>query len=403
MAAVERRYGFEEGGTVQLAPALRLVPEPQAAPLSPVEPGVAERREEEARLARAERAVDQNDFDEVLAVLAGAHPSAAAFPDLALRALLAESWARMSLGQMDGAVELLERGRAIAERPAFGDLERAEVLFRLGCCRFNLSSIANAIALFTLALELCDRSAVASDRLRARILEWRSRCYQRARDWEAARADVERALELAESIGDEDTIAYGYFQASLIAEREGQWLLARFYAEEARDRYDRLGDRLNLHKLLNNLGGINFLLGETTQAVACLKEAFRLALELENDVGAGYAMSSLAQVQLRTGEPAQAEQHAKRALELLAGRVDHLDETGNAQLVLGRALLGQNRHDEAEQVFHAAHGSFERLGSVSHRAAAWIAQGELASARGDDCEAAALYKRAAETLQDFHF
>ena len=209
---------------------------------------------------------------------------------------------------------------------------------------------------------------------RARILEWRSRCYQRARDWEAARADVERALELAESIGDEDTIAYGYFQASLIAEREGQWLLARFYAEEARDRYDRLGDRLNLHKLLNNLGGINFLLGETTQAVACLKEAFRLALELENDVGAGYAMSSLAQVQLRTGEPAQAEQHAKRALELLAGRVDHLDETGNAQLVLGRALLGQNRHDEAEQVFHAAHGSFERLGSVSHRAAAGAAR-----------------------------
>ena len=51
----------------------------------------------------------------------------------------------------------------------------------------------------------------------------------------------------------------------------------------------------------------------------------------------------------------------------------------------------------------AADTSFEQLSSVSHRAAAWVAQGDLAQKRGADREAARLYRRAAEALQDFRF
>jgi hypothetical protein len=54
-------------------------------------------------------------------------------------------------------------------------------------------------------------------------------------------------------------------------------------------------------------------------------------------------------------------------------------------------------------MFKAAEGSFEQLSSVSHRAAAWVAQGDLAVRRGDDRQAAHLYRRAAEALQDFRF
>src|SRR5207237_9666339 len=105
------------------------------------------------------------------------------------------------------------------------------------------------------------------------------------------------------------------------------------------------------HTLLTNLGGIDFLLGEHQRAVGCLKESFRIALELGTDVGAAYAMSSLAQVQLHTGELEQAERHALRALELLDGREDHLAEIGNAQLVLAQALAAGHRYDEAERAF----------------------------------------------------
>jgi tetratricopeptide (TPR) repeat protein len=71
--------------------------------------------------------------------------------------------------------------------------------------------------------------------------------------------------------------------------------------------------------------------------------------------------------------------------------------------VLGRALLEQNRLDEAQEFLRAADSSFEQLSSASHRAAAWVALGDVSAKRGNDREAAHLYRRAAETLQDFRF
>ena len=47
--------------------------------------------------------------------------------------------------------------------------------------------------------------------------------------------------------------------------------------------------------------------------------------------------------------------------------------------------------------------TFTRLGSASHLAAAWIERGDLARSVGDLDGAAALYRRSAESLQDFHF
>jgi hypothetical protein len=66
-------------------------------------------------------------------------------------------------------------------------------------------------------------------------------------------------------------------------------------------------------------------------------------------------------------------------------------------------VLEQDRLEEAEEWFEAADGSFEQLGSGSHRASAWVAQGDLAARRGEDRAAAHLYRRAAEALQDVRF
>ena len=137
--------------------------------------------------------------------------------------------------------------------------------------------------------------------------------------------------------------------------------------------------------------------------MAYLKDAFRVALDAGNDADAGQFVCSLAEVHLGTGDVEQAEAEARQALGFLGDRVDYLYEIGNAQLVLGRALLEQGRLNEAEEMFHAADRSFEQLSSASHRAAAWVAMGDLAARRGEDREAARLYRRAAETLQDFRF
>jgi tetratricopeptide (TPR) repeat protein len=356
-------------------------------------------------VARGEAALEAHDYAEAIILLAGIAESIPtdAAPDLELRALLAESWARMYIGEMREALPLLTRARELVENAVFSDVDRAEVLFRLGCCRYRLTSVSTALALFSEALDLAERSGIPCDRLRSRIFGWRSRCYRRQRDWEAAREDVERALELAEALDDRRATADAYFLGALVSERRGQWVAARSYAERAKVLYEEIDDKANTGKLLTTLGGLTFLLGKPDESIPLFKQAFAVALEVGSDADAAQAVSSLAQVHLRTGQLEIAEQQAQHALDLLADRVDFIDEIGNAQLVLGRSLLEQGRLEEAEEKFRAAEESFEQLSSASHKAAAWTAQAELAVRRGEKEGAIQLYQRAVEVLQDFRF
>jgi tetratricopeptide (TPR) repeat protein len=364
-----------------------------------------ERGRVDAALARADALLEARRNDEALQEFESVRAAVlgTGLPELQARALSGEATIRMRRGEVREAIALLEQARALSEGDSFSDVERADVLFRLGVARYKLNSIQTALALFDEALKLAERSEIPSDHLRSNVLAWRSRCYRRRRDLEAAREDVERALELAESLNDKRTAADIYFQASIIADREGHWVLARSYAERAKAAYEEVADRTNLGRLMNNLGGINFLLGHPDEAVAFLKDAVRIALEVGNDAEAAHAVNGIAQVHLRTGDITRAEEQARYALDLLGDRVDEVAEIGNAQLVLGRALLEQDRLDEAEEAFRAGEAAYDQLSSASHRASAWVAQGDLAARRGDDRTAARLYRQAADALQDVRF
>jgi tetratricopeptide (TPR) repeat protein len=364
-----------------------------------------ERAKAEAILSRADALLEDHLFDDAIIEYTRALPAvlSTGAVELHVRALNGEAMARAHGGDVKSALALLAEARVLAERTEFSDIDRAEVLYRLGVCRYMLSSISTAVALFNEALVLGERSGLPSDELRLNVFAWRSRCYRRQRDYEAAREDVERALELAEAMHDARALGQAYFQASILAERDGHWVLARTYAEKAKVQYEELTDRANVGRLLNNLGGLEFLLGKPEQAIEHLKHSFAVALEIGRDEDAAKAVSSLAQVHLRTGDHARAEEQALHALEIIGERDDMIDEVGNARLVLGRALLEQDRLDEAETAFTAAEDAFAQLSSASHRAAAWIAQGDLATKRGDERRASVLFRRAAETLQDFRF
>jgi tetratricopeptide (TPR) repeat protein len=364
-----------------------------------------ERRRVETLLARAEALTESHQCE--TAIQAFEHSKAAVLAtgaaELEVRHLSGEAWARMERGEVKPAIELLNRARLLAEAPELSDIDRADILFRLGVCRYQLSSIATAIGLLDEALTLADGSQLPCDLLRADILGWRSRCYRRQRDFEAAREDVERALELAQAIDDPRKTADVYFQASLVSERMGHWVLARNYAERAKAYYEQLSDERNVGRLLNNLGGLNFQLGKPEQAVEDLKNAYRVLLDKGSDAEAANVVASLAHVHLMTGEATAAEEEARHALSLLENRDDFLLDVAPTQLVLGRALMEQGRLDEAEEFLAASDRSAEQLESLSHRAAAWLAQGDLAARRGDDRAAAHLYRQAAEALQDVRF
>jgi tetratricopeptide (TPR) repeat protein len=364
-----------------------------------------DRAKAEAILARADSLLGDHVFDEAIAEYTKALPAVLGTGSLELqvRALNGEAMARAQSGDVKTALALLADSRALVEREGFSDVDRAEVLYRLGVCRYLLSSISSAVGLFNEALVLAERSGLPSDALRLSVFAWRSRCYRRQRDYEAAREDVERALELASALDDHRTMANVYFQASMVAERMGHWVLARSYAERSKAYYEQLNDERNVGRLLNNLGALNFQLGKPDKAVEDLKSAYRVMLDQGSEAEAGNVVSSLAHVHLMTGQVESAEKEARHALELLGDREDFLFDIAPTQLVLGRALMEQGRLDEAQEMLRTAEASAEQLESISHRAAAWMAQGDLAGRRGEDTTSARLYRKAAEALQDFRF
>jgi tetratricopeptide (TPR) repeat protein len=359
----------------------------------------------EAQLARAEALSESHQDLEAVETYRDARGELDSLgsPELELRALAGEGWSLLELGAAREALELLQAARVLSEAPGFSDVDRADVLFRLGCCRYRLSSIPSAIALFDEALELAERTGLPCDLLRARILAWRSRCRRRQADYEAAREDVERAIELAQAMDDPRVVAGTYFQASLVAEKMGHWVLARQYAQQAKAIYQDLNDERNTGRLMLNLGGLQLLLGRPEQAIEHLTASFALAVEAGSQPDAAQALGSLAAVHEHLGDHDAADEHARKALALLDGREDFLDEIGQSNLVLGRSLLERGRLDEAEQCFRTADSAFEQMESIGHRTGAWVALGDLAERRGDVREAARWYRNAAEALAVVRF
>ena len=309
-----------------------------------------ERAKVEAQLERAEALSAAHSYEESIEAFRAAAPAAeeTGSPALLARSLAGEAWALQEPGHVREAIELLQRAREIVERPEFSDLDRADVLFRLAVCRYKLSSISTAVALFDEALELAERSGLPCGVLRSDILQGRARCRRRLRDYVAARDDVERALELAHGVDDPRAVAGAYFQASLIAQRQGHYVLSRSYAQRAKELYQQVNDERNVGRLHLMLGGLTLLLGDEDSAVEHLKASYSRALDADSPADAAQALEGIARVHLNRGEYDQADELARKSLALLQGREDYLQEVSPSQLVLGRALLERGRLDEAE-------------------------------------------------------
>jgi tetratricopeptide (TPR) repeat protein len=354
-------------------------------------------------LGIAEQLVADGRYDDAVPHLEGLWDEVRSDVSLALRQRLALSWCALYRGELDRAGELLAHAELIVRSPHFDAGRRAEVLYRRGCVAFKRAEVAEATSLFTRALDLNDVAPQPRAMLSAEIYEWRSRCHQFRRDWDAAGLDAERALEIATAEGDELGQAHALFQASLVAERRKAWLVARYYAERALELYRKHGEMLAAARILNNLGGIDFLLGEVEEAERNLLAATETAAEAGSDADLAQAVNSLAQVYLATGRPLDARVRAQRAVELLTGRIDFRDELGNAQLIVARSLAAEGADELAMRWIEEAEQTFTELGSTSHLALAWVARADLVRELGDVDAAADLYRRAASSLQDVHF
>ena len=252
-----------------------------------------------------------------------------------------------------GHVRCSRRRRALAVGAGFTDVDRAGGrVLRSASSATSQSSIREALSSST--RRSCSRRArhAASDRLRSDIFHWRSRCHRRNRDWVAAQEDIERALELAEACADDTRrAADALFQASLVAQRQGAGCGLERTPSARVQLFEELGDRATAARLLNNLAGLDHLLGDDDRGDRAARTSVRdLRRRWISPVDARLRLLRRSR---RSGSPATssqpAESTARKALELLGGRVDHLQEIGIAQLMprgalaRARAELGRRR------------------------------------------------------------
>ena len=127
-----------------------------------------ERSKAEAILARADALLEEHRFDEAIREYGRALPAVlgTGAVELHVRALNGEAMARVQVDDVKGALALLAQSRSLVEREEFSDIDRAQVLYRLGVCRYMLSSISTSVGLFNEALVLAERSGLPSDELR---------------------------------------------------------------------------------------------------------------------------------------------------------------------------------------------------------------------------------------------
>ncbi len=364
-----------------------------------------ERAKVEAHLARAEALSTVHEYDDALAAYrevrmdiegTGARP-------LELRALAGEAWALQEVGQVKEAIDLLLRARELSESSDFSDIERADVLSPVG--RVPVQALEHLHG--DCAVRRGARARRALGPARATFSGPTSSNVGRAAIAGSAttlrRTTMSSVRSSLPRPGRPSAIANAYFQASLVSQRQGHYVLSRSYAQRAKELYQQLNDERNVGRLLLMLGGLTLLLGDEDNAVEHLKASYSRALDTDSPADAAQALEGIAKVHLSRGEYDQADSLARNALELLQGREDYLHEVCPSQLVLGRALMERGRLDEAEECFRAADAAAEQLASISHRTEAWVALGDLAARRGHDREAARLYRNAAEALQEIRF
>ncbi|SFI60556.1 NB-ARC domain-containing protein [Amycolatopsis sacchari] len=114
-----------------------------------------------------------------------------------------------------------------------------------------------------------------------------------------------------------------------------------------------LGDRSGEAAMLNSLGWARyFCLADNEGGLALHREALGIAVETGDRREQAWALGYLAAVRLRLGQPAEALDHAERAVAL-AEDLDFWLGQGTIRNVLGSILRAQGRADEALAVHRA--------------------------------------------------
>ena len=281
--------------------------------------------------------------------------------------LLGESVARQADGQ---ALLALAQGA--------GD-ERwlAEAYYRLGTAAYTRGEEREALQAYQAAIAAA--RSCSEHRLIALSLGLSAISHTRLGDLESAGRCAAEALELAQQIGDDETLARVFTNIAAHYSEVGDLSRSQELLQEQIRLTNRLGYRLGEAIGYINLGYGYAQLGEYTSAQTALEEALRLAQAIGARQHHAYAQLNLGLVHRRMGSYTAAADSLEPALQTLGGIGDQF---GRAAALIYLALNQEACQDfaSAMQNYATARGELSLLGmpALENDAIAGLARCALA-------------------------
>ncbi|MBW2278182.1 MAG: GAF domain-containing protein, partial [Deltaproteobacteria bacterium] len=260
---------------------------------------------------------------------------------------------------------LLDRGDLTAAAEVLGEVEpevdvelmRSGLLGTAGLIALGLGDLDRADALFTVGLEAA--GAAGESRDRARFLALRGMVAHRRAEWRVAAKSYERALELADEVGD----------------RHG----AATYA-------------VNLAAALTELDDVG-------EALASYRDGLSRLRRVGREGELAHAGANYAQLLLRVGDLQAADEASRRAV-LAAERSGSETAKALSACVRGDVLLTRGECKDALDALSAAEGFYRAMGSARDVGIVKRHQAEALLALDDSAGAASRLQHAAEASDD---
>jgi class 3 adenylate cyclase/tetratricopeptide (TPR) repeat protein len=256
---------------------------------------------------------------------------------------------------------------------------------------------------FTQALEWLERGLGALGERdvveKARIYNFGGGVFYRQGQREKALEWRERALQIAERLGDQSEIANAYLIMAVIYSDWGDLDRALTYGQRCLEAYEAAGDLAGSVKGHNNVGIISRKADRWTKALEHFQEGLRLSEMMNDGFSIGQFANGTGNVYLDQGKLTQATEAYQRAISvwepigLLAGVTVARINLGKAAVTQGDLRAGKAHLDEAQRLAQEI-GARGFLPEIFH----W--QAILHLERGQLAEALALAQQAHNLAQE---
>jgi tetratricopeptide (TPR) repeat protein len=335
-------------------------------------------------------------FDEADELLRGElrRADAAGDADAASRALEALGVVASRRGREEAALELLRDAVERGGRP--DPTERHDLYFELARLMSGAGDAAGAAGLLDDCLARVRRDHPDDLRWAARYCITLSYAHADAGDYATAATLLAGVMREGGEDIDLPMRATVYYALARLHNSTGQPELAVDYALHALELRRQTGEEWFEGNCHVQLAHLLLTLGETERAAGHLAEARRLYGPNVSTVDDGYVKVDEARLALQRGDPEQAAEIARAAIELLASAAVP-GELGQANLVLARAYEELDENERADAAYSAALALFRRQnGWRFEHARAYRLYGKFLRRRGRAEAALEAFERAAD-------